>query len=98
MTDWRPEKSWDPNPAKVPGFPGPKELPRGAVGWAAHGSDGHLPLYFCLKCEQKTALEGKPLIGSLIERFGADTIIHMCVDASCFYARAIDPEMVGGDP
>ena len=61
---------------------------KGAVGEVTLRDGSKYPTYFCLKCEQKTALEGRPQTTKLIARYGKDATIHTCF--TCHHTRAVD--------
>jgi len=46
------------------------------------------PVYFCLFCECRGAVEGRPATPELIAKYGADATLHICIQ--CHYTREIE--------
>ncbi len=61
--------------------------PQSAVGSITLPDGGKVPTYYCLKCEAKSAVEGRPQTAELIAKYGPETTIHICF--TCAWDRAI---------
>jgi len=61
--------------------------PRSAVGSITMPDGGRVPTYYCLKCESKTAVEGRPQTEELIAKYGSEATIHICF--GCAYDREV---------
>lgn len=65
-------------------------LPPGAVAMANRPDGSKIPLYYCLRCEQKTVIEGRPATVEAIKKWGEGTLIQYCVDPICDHVRAVE--------
>lgn len=61
--------------------------PKSAVGSITLPDGAKVPTYYCLKCEGKSAVEGRPQTAELIEKYGSEATIHICF--GCAYDREV---------
>lgn len=66
----------------------PVPLPRHTAGVIEQKDGAMLPVYFCLFCECRGAVEGLPATPELIDKYGADATLHICIQ--CHYIREIE--------
>lgn len=72
-------------------------LPRASVGMYTLPDGGIVPTYYCVLCEEKSALEGRPITREHIAKYGADATIHICW--KCEYVRQVAyPADAKGEP
>ena len=85
VPEWSPEfkipEGWQPNTTTG------ETLPRSSVGTYTLPDGGIVPTYYCVLCEEKSALEGRPITADHLKRFGPNATIHICW--RCEYVREV---------
>ena len=82
--EFRPTPDADAWKGESPATPWPKA----AVGSITLPDGGRVPTYYCVRCEAKAAVEGRPTTTEMIAKYGAQAVVHICF--TCGYDREVD--------